>query len=128
MRKSSGKYKGSSKEMSDFIKNTPGCLPIEIYRLFGRILAGILLGDTDMHFKNFAMFHTLEGFRLTPSYDQVAASPAYNAILSLCLNLNLITPFMGLPWKLFFVNYSRTMVGSGSEKKLRFVVLPMIQA
>ena len=27
-----------------------------------------------MHFKNFAMFHTAEGLRLTPSYDQVAAA------------------------------------------------------
>ena len=27
-----------------------------------------------MHLKNFAMFHTEAGLRLTPSYDQVAAS------------------------------------------------------
>jgi serine/threonine-protein kinase HipA len=27
-----------------------------------------------MHFKNFAMFHTRDGLRLTPSYDQVAAA------------------------------------------------------
>ena len=60
--------------MADFIRNTPGCLPAEIYRLYLRILAGLLLGNTDMHFKNFAMFHTPEGFRLTPSYDQVAAA------------------------------------------------------
>ncbi len=26
-----------------------------------------------MHFKNFAMFHTSAGVRLTPSYDQVGA-------------------------------------------------------
>jgi serine/threonine-protein kinase HipA len=59
--------------MADFIQSTPDCLPAEIYRLYMRILAGLLLGNTDMHFKNFAMFHTDQGLRLTPSYDQVAA-------------------------------------------------------
>jgi serine/threonine-protein kinase HipA len=72
-RKSSAKYEGSHKEMSDFIKKTPGCIPTEAYLLFGRILAGILIGNTDMHFKNFAMLHTRNGLRLTPSYDEVCA-------------------------------------------------------
>lgn len=44
-----------------------------VYPLYKRILVGILLGNTDMHLKNFAMFHTAEGLRLTPTYDQVAA-------------------------------------------------------
>jgi serine/threonine-protein kinase HipA len=73
-RKSIAKYDGDYKEMSDFIRTTKNCLPIENYRLYARILAGLLLGNTDMHFKNFAMFHTPTGLRLTPSYDQVAAS------------------------------------------------------
>lgn len=71
---SSTKYEGDYKEMSDFFKNTPGCLPIENYKLFGRILAGLLLGNTDMHLKNFAMIHTPVGLRLSPSYDEVASS------------------------------------------------------
>lgn len=73
-RKSSAKYNGSHKEMADFISNTPGCLPVENYRLFGRILAGILLGNTDMHFKNFAMLHSPSGLRLTPAYDEISAA------------------------------------------------------
>ncbi len=72
--KSSAKYNGSYSEMSDFIKQIKGCLPVENYRLFSRILAGLLCGNTDMHLKNFAMFHTSAGLRLAPSYDQVAAS------------------------------------------------------
>jgi serine/threonine-protein kinase HipA len=60
--------------MSDFISNTPGCLPVENYRLFGRILAGILLGNTDMHFKNFAMLHSPNGLRLTPAYDEISSA------------------------------------------------------
>ena len=68
------KYEAEYKEMPNFIKTTSGCLPTENYRLFLRILAGFLLGNTDMHLKNFAMFHTESGLRLTPSYDQVSAA------------------------------------------------------
>lgn len=60
--------------MADFIRETPGCLPAEIYRLYLRILAGLLLGNTDMHLKNFAMFHTAPGLRLAPAYDAVSAA------------------------------------------------------
>lgn len=72
--KSQAKYDGAYKDIADFIYNTKGCLPTEGYRIYQRILAGLLLGNTDMHFKNFAMFHTPAGLRLTPSYDQVAAA------------------------------------------------------
>jgi serine/threonine-protein kinase HipA len=71
---SKAKYEGSYKEMADFIVKTQGCLPAQNYLLFRRILAGFLIGNTDMHFKNFALFHTESGYRLTPSYDQVSAA------------------------------------------------------
>lgn len=68
------KYDGSHKDMAHFILNTHSCLPTQAYLLYRRILVGLLLGNTDMHLKNFAMFHTAAGLQLTPSYDQVAAS------------------------------------------------------
>jgi serine/threonine-protein kinase HipA len=71
---SHAKYNGSYKDMANFIRNNPACLPTDTYKLFMRIVAGILLGNTDMHFKNFAMLHTNTGLRLTPTYDQVAAA------------------------------------------------------
>lgn len=71
---SEAKYRGSHKSMADFIRQTPGCLPAESYRMYLRILAGLLLGNTDMHLKNFAMFHTDAGLRLTPAYDAVSAT------------------------------------------------------
>ena len=70
---SDDKYKGSYKDIADFIRCTNECLPTEAYLLYKRILAGLLLGNTDMHLKNFAMLYTSKGLRLTPSYDQVAA-------------------------------------------------------
>lgn len=71
---SDAKYGGSHKSMADFIRQTPRCLPAEIYRLYLRILAGLLLGNTDMHLKNFAMSHTDAGLRLSPAYDAVSAA------------------------------------------------------
>lgn len=71
---SNAKYDGAYKDMADFMRQVPLCLPAEIYRLFTRILCGLVLGNTDMHLKNFALLHTNEGLRLTPTYDQVAAA------------------------------------------------------
>ncbi len=73
-RQSKEKYSGAYKDMADFIHQVEGCLPVQIYLLYRRILAGLILGNTDMHLKNFAMLHTQAGLRLTPAYDQVAAS------------------------------------------------------
>jgi serine/threonine-protein kinase HipA len=68
------KYEGAYEDMGRFILHTPSCIPAEADRLLRRILACLLVGNTDAHFKNFAMFHTRDGLRLTPSYDLVAAS------------------------------------------------------
>jgi serine/threonine-protein kinase HipA len=68
------KYDGAYKDMANFMRHVPLCLPAEVFRLYTRILCGLLLGNTDMHFKNFALLHTNEGLRLTPTYDQVAAA------------------------------------------------------
>lgn len=73
-RRSRTKYDGAHKDMADFMLATEGCLPTQAYLLYRRILTGLLLGNTDMHLKNFAMFHTDDGLRFTPTYDQVAAS------------------------------------------------------
>ncbi len=76
------KYEGAYEDMGKFILRTPSCIPAEVDRLLRRIHACLLVGDTDAHFKNFAMFHTRDGLRLTPAYDLVAASiyPEYQTI------------------------------------------------
>jgi serine/threonine-protein kinase HipA len=68
--------------MAAFIRNTPGCAPADAWRLFRRILVCLLTGNTDAHLKNFAMFHTPDGLRLTPAYDLVAAAlyPEYRQL------------------------------------------------
>jgi len=81
------KYEGGYEEMGQFILGTPECTSAEADKLFRRILVCFLTGNTDAHFKNFAMFHTRDGLRLTPLYDQVASSiyPEYQSIaLNIC--------------------------------------------
>lgn len=80
------KYEGGYEDMGQFILNTPSCIPAEADRLFRRILANLLVGNTDAHFKNFAMFHTRDGLRLTPLYDLVASS-LYREYQSIALNV-----------------------------------------
>lgn len=71
---SDAKYEGGYEDMARFIRTTPGCMPAEAERLYRRVMACLLLGNTDAHLKNFAMFHDPEGLRLTPAYDLVASA------------------------------------------------------
>ena len=82
-KKSEDKYDGSYEDMAAFIlENDRLCLKTEIDTLYRRIMACILTGNTDAHFKNFAMMHTEAGLRLTPSYDLVASAvyPDYQTV------------------------------------------------
>jgi serine/threonine-protein kinase HipA len=76
------KYEASYEDMAKFIRNTPACAPADAWRLYRRILTCVLTGNTDAHLKNFAMFHTRDGLRLTPAYDLVAAAvyPEYQQL------------------------------------------------
>lgn len=79
---SEDKYQGSYEQMGKFISTEPSCIRAEGERLLRRILACLLLGNTDAHLKNFAMMHQDGGLRLAPSYDLVASAvyKEYNTI------------------------------------------------
>lgn len=76
------KYDASYEDMATFILTTPGCAPVDAWRLYQRVLACFLTANTDAHLKNFAMFHARDGLRLTPAYDLVAAAlyPEYRQL------------------------------------------------
>ena len=87
------KYDASYDDMAAFIRNTPDCVPADAWRLFRRVLVCLLTGNTDAHLKNFAMFHTPDGLRLTPAYDLVAAAlyPEYRQLaLAIGTSSNLV--------------------------------------
>lgn len=83
---SEDKYEGAYEDMGRFIRESPGCVPAEAERLLRRVLACILIGNTDAHLKNFAMFHTAGGLRLAPAYDLVG-SAVYEQYQTLALSL-----------------------------------------
>ncbi|XP_047127863.1 putative kinase HI_0665 isoform X1 [Hydra vulgaris] len=88
---SENKYESSYDEMAVFIHQNiklNRCNLNELLKLFRRILAFILIGNTDAHLKNFAMFHEPEGsLCLTPMYD-VVASAYYERFKEMALKLN----------------------------------------
>ena len=74
--------------MAKFIYETNECSKSDVIKLFKRILAYILIGNTDAHLKNFAMFHNQDGsLTLTPMYD-VVASAYYAQFNTLALEMN----------------------------------------
>jgi serine/threonine-protein kinase HipA len=81
--RSAQKYDGSYEAMGQFVSRF---VQAEAYRLMCRVLACLLVGNTDAHYKNFAMFHTRDGLRLTPAYDLVAGS-LYPRFQSIALSL-----------------------------------------
>lgn len=67
------KYEGNYEEMAEFIGSRKYVSTMDLYLLFQRIVVGLLIGNTDMHFKNFAMIHEAGGLKLAPIYDQVCS-------------------------------------------------------
>ena len=76
------KYDAAYEDMASFILATPGCTPVDVWRLYRRVLVCLLTGNTDAHLKNFAMLYTPNGLRLTPAYDLVASAlyPEYQTV------------------------------------------------
>lgn len=77
---SNDKYNGAYEDMATFIRNTPVCLKSELDTLLRRVLACLVVSNTDAHFKNFAMLHTSNGMRLSPLYD-ILAVPVWDSKL-----------------------------------------------
>ncbi len=68
----SNKYEGASyKDMADYMNHSYLCTKADVEKLLRRILACILLGNTDAHLKNFAMFRHRDALSFTPIYDMV---------------------------------------------------------
>lgn len=84
------KYDASYDDIANFIR-TCDMIPDKhqvCLTVYKRILVYILIGNTDAHLKNFAMFHTAHGsLALTPMYDIVCSS-YYPKLNQLALKIN----------------------------------------
>jgi serine/threonine-protein kinase HipA len=87
---SDDKYEASYEDIGCFIRRCGKCQDVrrECFLVYKRILANILIGNTDAHLKNFAMFHTSDGYLCsTPMYDIVCSS-FYSKFNQLALKVN----------------------------------------
>jgi serine/threonine-protein kinase HipA len=66
------KYKGSLESIGKRIKSTSIYSVLDVYNFFVVNLFSWIIGNSDMHLKNFSMYLTKEGHRLTPAYDLLA--------------------------------------------------------
>ncbi len=66
------KYDGTYCGLCDYMRNERDIVPAEVEKFVRRILACVLLGNTDAHMKNFALFDVGGTRSLTPVYDMVA--------------------------------------------------------
>ena len=84
---SSDKYDGGTYQgMADYMNQSRLCTKADVEKLLRRILACILLGNTDAHLKNFAMFREKDALNLTPIYDMVFAN-YYDGVDYMALSL-----------------------------------------
>lgn len=84
------KYNASYDDIGRFIRDSDMCQGhqrLTCLAVYKRILAYILIGNTDAHLKNFAMFHTAHSLVLTPMYD-VVCSLFYPQFNQLALKIN----------------------------------------
>ena len=74
--RSDEKYNSTYEQLAKFIYDeSSSCNQADALKIFKRVLAFILIGNTDAHLKNFAMFHDENGkLSLTPIYDAVASA------------------------------------------------------
>jgi serine/threonine-protein kinase HipA len=69
------KYDGSYEEVGRILKQYCKAYPVEIEKLFSRIVFNYVLSNGDAHLKNFSLFESeLGDYILTPAYDMICTS------------------------------------------------------
>jgi len=83
------KYKGSVERIGSFLRRYSIYPGLDGVDLFERILFNYIIGNSDMHLKNYSMIETDDGMRLSPAYDllsTVLAIPDDNEESALTIN------------------------------------------
>lgn len=66
------KYKGSVERIGKLLRQYSVYPGLDAVDLFGRVIFNYLIGNGDMHLKNYSLIETREGMRLAPAYDLVS--------------------------------------------------------
>ena len=83
------KYRGSYEQIAKGIKAYGYNPLIDIIRFYEQVIISFLIGNNDMHLKNFSLIAEVPGnYSLAPAYDMVAAQLLVDDPEELALNLN----------------------------------------
>jgi serine/threonine-protein kinase HipA len=68
-----GKYNAAYEDIAALILKHSARPAIDLAKFYKRLIAFVLIGNTDAHLKNFSLLETPSGLRLSPVYDVVNA-------------------------------------------------------
>ncbi|QXP79807.1 MULTISPECIES: HipA domain-containing protein [Winogradskyella] len=106
------KYRGSYEQIAKGIKAYGYNPLIDIIRFYEQVIVSFLIGNNDMHLKNFSLIAEVPGnYNLAPAYDMVAAQLLVDDPEELALNLN------GKKNRLKRSDFDVAIEGSGIPKK-----------
>ncbi|WP_165748660.1 HipA domain-containing protein [Cellulophaga sp. Z1A5H] len=106
------KYRGSYEQIAKGIKAYGYNPLIDIIRFYEQVIVSFLIGNNDMHLKNFSLIAEAPGnYSLTPAYDMLAAQLLVDDPEELALNLN------GKKKRLKRTDFDVAIEGSGIPKK-----------
>lgn len=106
------KYRGSYEQIAKGIKAYGYNPLIDIIRFYEQVIISFVIGNNDMHLKNFSLIAEVPGnYNLAPAYDMVAAQLLVNDSEELALNLN------GKKNRLKRTDFDNAIEGSGIPKK-----------
>lgn len=92
LRLTADKYKGSYERCAEVIRTYSSQAGLDIAELFMRLVFSFVIGNSDMHLKNFSLIETAEGssaYALSPAYDLLPVNvimPEDNEEFALALN------------------------------------------
>ncbi len=106
------KYKGSYERTAKLIKQFSSAPMLDVANFWEVVLFSWLMGNADMHLKNFSLFKPAANYMLTPAYDLLSTSivmPEDDEELALTLN--------GKKKKIKREDFEKAMRDSGMDNK-----------
>lgn len=107
------KYRGSYEQIAKTILRYSAAPGLDVANFWTVVVFSWLVGNSDMHLKNFSLYAPYDQYVLTPAYDLVntlLVIPADNEELALPLN--------GKKRKLTHTDFEKAMLGSGVNAKV----------
>ena len=107
------KYKGSYEQIAKTIKKYSAVPQLDLVNFWEVVVFSWIVGNSDMHLKNFSLYDTGMGYSLTPAYDllsTVIVMPEDTEELALTLN--------GKKRKIWRSDFEKSITASGVSGKV----------